>query len=235
LAHLLKSQQSRHRHNKGRILRIRSPAVAGFLFLLFLSHADSSPDTPQLSASGQLYVRRFIEQFAPLIVQNERHSRRLNFRWDLTNRDCAGLVRYVFHEALSPHRESFFAHYPELYRLGNYPNQGELSRARRYWNTGNQTTPDLLQHTRYIGRQTGLQNLKTGDIVYYESSELRVRHLMLVVRSGRGIFLFYHTGDQRDELRLRTVEDLRRMEVPHWHPDADNPAFRGVYRPAFLQ
>ncbi len=58
---------------------------------------------------------------------------------------------------------------------------------------------------------------------------------MLVVRSGKGIFLVYHTGDQRDELRLRTIEDLYRHEQIQWHPSPDNPVFRGVYRPDFLQ
>jgi uncharacterized protein YfaT (DUF1175 family) len=212
-------------------LLARSPALAGLFFSLVVSAAEA----PQLSASGQLYFRRFVEQFTPLVVRNEKHNRRLNFRWDSANRDCAGLVRYVFHEALSQHRESFFAHYPELSRLGNYAGEVEFSNARRYWNAGNQTAPDLLRHARYLGRNTGLQKLKTGDILYYESAEWRIRHVMLVVRSGKGIFLVYHTGDQRDELRLRTVEDMRIHDVPQWHPDADNPVFRGVYRPVFLQ
>lgn len=169
------------------------------------------------------------------MVRNEKHNRRLNFRWDSANRDCAGLVRYVFHEALSQHRESFFEHYPEMSRLGNYAGGAELSNALRYWNAGNQTAPDLLRHARYVGRMTELQKLKTGDILYYESAEWRIRHVMLVVRSGKGIFLVYHTGDARDELRLRTLEDMRSQDQAQWHPDPDNPVFRGVYRPAFLQ
>lgn len=209
----------------------RSPALAGLFFSLVVSAAEA----PQLSASGQLYFRRFVEQFTPLVVRNEKRDRRLNFRWDSANRDCAGLVRYVFHEALVSHRESFFTHYPEMARLGNYAGERELSLAGRYWSAGNQTAPDLLRHSRYRGRSTDLQKLKTGDILYYESAEWRIRHVMLVVRSGNGVFLVYHTGDQRDELRLRTVEDMRTQNEAQWHPDPDNPVFRGIYRPAFLE
>lgn len=233
LEQLLKKQlsQHRHQHSKVKALLTRSPAIAGLFFSLVISAAEA----PQLSASGQAYFRRFVEQFTPLVVRNEKRDRRLNFRWDTTNRDCAGLVRYVFHEALSQHRESFFTHYPQMARLGNYAGGAEFSLAGRYWSEGNQTAPDILRHARYVGRETAEPKLKTGDILYYESAEWRIRHVMLVVRSGKSVFLVYHTGDKRDELRLRTVDDMRRQDEVQWHPAPDNPVFRGVYRPNFLQ
>jgi len=218
------------RRSKVYILLVRSPALAG----LFFSFAVAAADAPRLSASGQAYFRRFVEHFTPLVIRQERRGGRQNYRWDASNRDCAGLVRYVFHEALSRHSESFFAHYPDMARLGNYPGTGELATAARHWAQGNQTAPDLLRHARYLGRETELQNLKTGDILYYESPAWHIRHVMLVVRSGSTAFLVYHTGDQRDELRIRTIDDMRRQNEPQWHPDRENPVFQGIYRPNFL-
>lgn len=226
----MRNQQNQPRRGKIRTLLLKSPALAG----LFFSFAVTAADAPRLSASGQAYFRRFVEHFTPLVVRNEKRDRRQNFRWDAANRDCAGLVRYVFHEALSRHSESFFTHYPDMARVSNYSGARELAATARYWAEGNQTAPDLLRHARYLGRETESQNLKTGDILYYESPTWHIRHVMLVVRSGNTVFLVYHTGDQRDELRLRTVDDMRRQNEPQWHPDRENPVFRGIYRAHFL-
>lgn len=209
----------------------KSLAIAGLFYFLPLHAAE----TQQLSASGQAYFRRFVEQFTPLVIRNEKRDPRLNFRWDATNRDCAGLVRYVFYEALAQHRESFFTHYPEMALLGNYAGGAEFSHIGQNWKKKNYTAPELLQHARYLGRDTTAHKLKTGDILYYASAEWRIRHVMLVLRSGRAVFLVYHTGDHRNELRIRTLEDMLSLEQVQWHPTADNPVFRGVYRPNFLE
>lgn len=168
------------------------------------------------------------------MVRNEKIDRSLNYRWSAANRDCAGLVRYIFHEALSPHGDGFFARYREMRRLGNYSSKGELSRVAGYWSANNHVAPDVLRHCRYLGRDGRSQKLQTGDLLYYESAERRLRHVMLIVSPGSRAFLVYHTGDQRDELRLRTFDDMRALAEAHWHPDPQNPAFRGIYRPHFL-
>lgn len=57
---------------------------------------------------------------------------------------------------------------------------------------------------------------------------------MLVIRSQREIFLVYHTGDVRNELRIRTLDDIAALPEIEWHPDGTNPVFQGFFRPIFL-
>lgn len=216
--------------SKALALLVKGPAYAGLFFAL----SGVLWAEPRLSAAGQAHFRRFIEAFTPLVVRYERRDRRLNYRWHATGRDCAGLIRYVFYEALVRHDEAFFSRYPELARIGNYPNPGEFSAVQSVWSSHNSTAPELLHKARYLNRTATAASLKSGDIFYYESAEWRIRHAMLVLRAGSRVFLVYHTGDARNELRLRTLEDLRQWHEPQWHPEPGNPVFRGVYRPFFL-
>ncbi len=178
-----------------------------------------------------------MEIFTPLVIRrekSEREGKQGNYRWHKTNRDCAGLVRYVFAEAMSPHDGHFLGYYPELNALPDSPDTGELRRARVQWQQGNNTARELIQHSIILGRTVQTGALKTGDLLYFESAELKIRHVMLVIRSPRGVFLVYHTGDERDELRIRTLADILSLPETQWHPEPGNPVFRGYFRPAFL-
>lgn len=156
------------------------------------------------------------------------------YRWDKSQHDCAGFVRYVFAEALAEHPESFRERYPAVRALARPAEPGELRTVRIFWLQNNTTLPGLLTKFRFMSRDLAWEELKTGDILYFESAELKIRHIMLVVRPGKELFLVYHTGDERDKVLVRTPEDLIRHEQPHWHPNKSNPAFRGYYRPEFL-
>lgn len=219
-------------------MKLKGPALAGLFFVLTSPFWAQSPAAARLSAAGQVYFRQFVERFTPLVVQNDRGrgpGNRGNYRWDKTNRDCAGLVRYVYREALTEHGVAFFDRYPTLNGISRPQNTGELKRALFAWQNRNNTARDMITHSVFIGRVTDQGSLKTGDLLYFESSELKIRHVMLVVRAAADIFLVYHTGDDRDELRIRTLADIRGLPESQWHPDTANPVFRGIYRPTFLQ
>ncbi len=207
----------------------KGPAFAGLFFAL----SFALPAAPRLSRSQQEYFRRFIEVFTPAVLK--RHGvHGGNYRWDAKNRDCAGLVRYVFWEAMQRHDERFRAHYRELHALAIAEPPGNFAAVQGAWIESNLTAPQLITRSRPLGRALPHKALKTGDLLYFRSDELKIRHVMLVLRAGATPYLIYHTGDQRDELRIRTLSDMLSLDENHWHPDTQNPVFQGYFRPEFL-
>lgn len=229
LRHQLTSRQNLL-SNISRVLQ-KGPAFAG-LFFVFITAAGGYPHgRPKLSPSGQQYFRAFLEAFTPLVLKREKKGG--NVRWGEKNRDCAGLVRYLFWETMQPHAEAFYDSYPEArgVRTGD---MREFRGVESSWTAGNFTAAGLIAQSLYLGRNTETLRLKSGDLLYFQSTELKIRHVMLVIRTGRDIFLVYHTGDARGELRIRTFADIGSLPESEWHPDVSNPVFRGVYRPQFL-
>jgi len=191
----------------------KGPAIAGLFFSLSV-----------LFASPQESAREFLESFTPAVIRIEK--KRGNYRWGEKNRDCAGLVRYLFWELTQKHDETFYARYPEMSRFSG----AIISHTVKSGNTA----AELIANSRPLGRAVKPSQWKTGDLVYFNSPERRIRHVMLVLRARGELFLVYHTGDVRDELRIRTLKDIMSLSESEWHIEAANPAFQGIYRPHFL-
>jgi len=214
--------------SKFRWFRQKGPASAGLFFILSGTLQGGSIRLPPVA---EQYFRNFTAAFAPLVIKQEK--RKLNYRWGDKNRDCAGLIRYIFWEALQRHDDRFFGAYPEMQAI-HPPDLADLQRAALVWTQKNFTATQLIQHSRFLGRHSGRLELKTGDLFYFSSPELKIRHVMLVIRGASETYLVYHTGDARNELRIRTVSDLMLLPETEWHPDPANPVFQGMYRPDFL-
>lgn len=210
------------------MVRLKGPALAGLFFAL---HAAPGPAAVRLPENAQVYFRQFLEHLAPLVMRLEKKSQ--NYRWGDKNRDCAGLVRYLFWEALQEHNDTFFRLYPET-RAVYRPESDAFSSVARIWSKENFTATQLIAHARFISRSLRPAQLATGDLLYFSDAALGIRHVMLVIRRGRDVFLIYHTGDARQELRIRTLDDLQNLAESEWHADPANPVFRGLYRPDFL-
>jgi len=213
---------------------VKSPAIviAGLFFVLGLFQGWlGALQVERLSPQAQEYVRNFIERIAPTVLTLEKKSATANYRWGDKNRDCAGLVRYLIWEAMQQHDANFWRSYPGTRTLANNEFLSEFAHLQRAWTKNNFTAEELVRASRFIGRNIGALRLKTGDILFYRSPELKIRHVMLVVKNNAKIYFVYHTGDGRRELRIRTLTDLRALENSAWLPDAENPTFRGVYRP----
>ncbi len=234
----------------------KGPAFAGLFFALSILFPLQAAALPRLPAADQHYFRHFIEVFTPTLLARNRKTTGANahyqlsgdhyrpsagaqahsvnhYRWDKKNRDCAGLVRYLFWEAMQPHNDAFLQKYPAMRSFPANP-PAALLQLRPAWAQDNLNAAQLISRSRPLGRGMPASALKTGDLLYFQSAELRIRHVMLVVRSGASVFLVYHTGDDRDELRIRTFADLTALPEAQWHAEAQNPVFRGVYRPQFL-
>jgi uncharacterized protein len=214
------------------MFRLKGPAFAGLFFVLNLFSGVGYPAPgPKLSTSGQQYFRAFLEAFTPLVLKREKKGG--NPRWGSKNRDCAGLVRYLFWEALQTHREDFLDMYSAVRALRR-PVAAEFSAIEADWSRDNFTASQLIDRSTFVSRSPHRLRLKTGDLLYFQSPELKIRHVMLVVRAGSETYLVYHTGDARNELRIRTFSDIASLPESEWHPEASNPVFQGIYRPLFL-
>ncbi len=214
------------------MFRFKGPAFAGLFFALILMPGVGFPaQGAKLSASGQQYFRAFLEAFTPLVLKREKKGG--NPRWGGKNRDCAGLVRYLFWEALQAHREDFLDIYPAVRSLRR-PMAAEFSAIESDWSRDNFTASQLIARSVFVSRSPSRLRLKTGDLMYFQSPELKIRHVMLVVHAGSEIYLVYHTGDARNELRIRTLADIAALPESEWHPESSNPVFQGIYRPLFL-
>lgn len=211
----------------------KGPAFAGLFFALSILFPLHTAGLPRLVAGDQQYFRHFVEVFTPTLLSRDRRAATNHYRWDKKNRDCAGLVRYLFWEAMQIHNDTFLQQYPAMRSFPTHP-PVSLLKLRPAWSHDNLNAAQLIARSRPIGRSLPITALKTGDLLFFQSAELKIRHVMLVVRSGAAVFLVYHTGDDRDELRIRTYADISGLSDAHWHPEPQNPVFRGVYRPAFL-
>ncbi len=211
----------------------KGPALAGLFFTLLLApFATVGSNTQKLSAEAQQDFRAFVETFAPQVLRFERRG--ANYRWHSSNRDCAGLVRYLFWEAMQQHDERFLDHYAKMRALSNVSLRRSLGPIVREWQRDNLTAGQLISHTMRISHSAQPQRLKTGDLLYFYSPELKIRHVMLIIRSGAAVLAVYHTGDSRGELRIRTLDDLNALPDAQWHIQPQNPVFQGVFRPRFL-
>lgn len=217
----------------------KGPAFAGLFFALSILCPLHTAGLPRLVGSDQQYFRHFIEVFTPTLLSRDRQAAGAqthsvnHYRWDKKNRDCAGLVRYLFWEAMQSHNDTFLQQYPAMRSFPVNP-PASLLKLRPAWSHDNLNAAQLIARSRPVGRSLPSNALKTGDLLFFQSAELKIRHVMLVVRSGSAVFLVYHTGDDRDELRIRTFADISGLTDANWHPEPQNPVFRGVYRPAFL-
>lgn len=166
--------------------------------------------------------------------------------WEQAQRDCAGLLRFAFHESWGPHTDAW------RQRVGfpGAPVGGDPSpRWAGPWRQGF-PTPDGWQPfakgaflRRFacvpLGRDT--IEARPGDLIFFSrgGARLEADHAMAFVRPDRDSqpVLVYHTGPEgtgstrvEGEIRRVRLEDLMHHPDPEFRPIPENPAFLGVYR-----
>jgi len=144
--------------------------------------------------------------------------------WSLEQRDCAGLIRYVFSKTFKSSKglwndrtgkKSFYLRAEELISQNFLPVP--------------MSTYDALSYGK----------LETGDIIVYHNpskSPSDAWHLMLILfpkdRHENQPLLVYHNGanDQTAAVRKIWWETLFQPAWLEWRPDVRNPFFKGFYR-----
>jgi uncharacterized protein len=183
------------------------------VLLLLLSLQAASP-----AGSLETLLRREIAQTALAQV------RRMDPAWNPDQRDCAGLVRFVF-------RGAYRRFQPE--RLAT-----PLWRDDRGQPADFADAETLLTHSFVpLGRdEAARESLRTGDLVAFrqERDSGPVFHLMLVVRpedkAHAPARVVYHPGEKGAAVRTGILQSLVTDAPLEWRPVPQNTAFLGFFR-----
>ena len=166
--------------------------------------------------------------------------------WEPAQRDCAGLLRFAFREALATHTSTW------QHRVGfssGPPSRDPSAGFSRAWRGGFPTPEGLqpfakgafLRRLACVSLGRDLQSAQPGDLLFFArgGSHSQPDHAMAFVRpdvDGTPMLL-YHTGPegsgatrQEGELRRVRLEDLLHHPEPDFRPLPENPAFLGLYR-----
>jgi len=174
-------------------------------------------------------------------------ARKISPNWEKKQRDCSGLVRFAFREALeprtrrqgeqhgipgalhlpalSPASRKLFPHYPEIWQIG-YTREGTP-----FFGSFADAETLLGFNFRRKGRDLGLA--RNADLLVfrkpYESDQ--PYHLMIFVEDRPDALAVYHNGAAGAEAQVRVVRvsDLMESPDPVWLPTMNNPHFLGVY------
>jgi len=170
-------------------------------------------------------------------------------RWEPRQRDCAGLVRFAYREALTARSEKQLAALavpPRLFlpavserarRLfPAYPKLWEVGFDRR----GAERFDDFADAETLVGynfrrEPIAAADARAGDLFVYRKSLTADEPYHLMIAGGRGPgtrpIVVYHNGADGDDAAVRvvTLDELARSPDPVWIPDARNPHFLGVY------
>lgn len=174
-------------------------------------------------------------------------------------KDCAGLLRYAYREALRRH-DGDWANRLGLRAMQPMPDVGKYSypftplRANLFRLRPGPFLPEdlengafgqfadaenlLLYNASRIGKDIG--QAQPGDLLFFRQEDQGMPfHAMLylgesMMEPGDGKeYILYHTGPDGSwpgEMRRRTIGEMLRHPEARWHPVPVNPAFLGVYR-----
>jgi uncharacterized protein len=221
-----------------------------------LSFAPSSSDTDQDGFPDVLEllgndVKAFNDWFAS-VAESQYYG--ISSDWALRDRDCAGLLRYAFVNALMPHdvkwlkkfeylppvvqadvraytfpvpiiSKSVFRDAPGAYRFDDVMTGKLVGRVGAKY----LVNYSMVQVTRDIRKAT------RGDMLVFIRPKLNSYHTMVYLGNSR---IVYHTGSDGDwsgEVRLLRLETLLKHPEAAFHPVLSNPNFLGFYRWKILQ
>ncbi|WP_246598823.1 DUF1175 family protein [Methylogaea oryzae] len=174
-------------------------------------------------------------------------ARKVSPLWEGRQRDCAGLVRFAYREALkersvaqtrrlglppalhlptvSSRSRRLFPQYPHIWQVGvdsgGKPRRGDFADA------------ETLVGYNFRHKSQSLQAARSGDLLVYRKplENDQPYHLMLYVENAPHDLAVYHNGAHGADAQVRVVraEELFRSPDPVWIPAGDNPHFLGVY------
>jgi len=189
---------------------------------------------------------------------------RISDQWNAEQRDCAGLVRFAWREALRPHNRGWFQKmgpgYEDLADMStNHIDRGPLGEKLFRTDFGAYKTTDLAEakfsefadartlknfNSRFISRDR--QFAEPGDLLFYHQPWVQKfpYHVMIFVGESRIAttetrgWVVYHTGASSvDEGMVKKVELSILDQHPNkrWRPVESNPNFLGFYRLKILE
>lgn len=224
------------------------------------SDNDGAPDAAELlSSDDRANFRRWFAHVA------EMQFYRLSDAWNEDQRDCAGLVRFAWREALRHHDRVWFqmmgegyeAVAPDVkaYDLKRSPLGEKLFRA----DFGSFKETDLAQNkfSEFADARTlknhnvafvsrGRRQAERGDLLFFHQPWVQKfpYHVMIFIgdarHNGEGAddWVVYHTGsspEDKGEVKKVRLATLRSHPDRRWRPVENNPNFLGFYRLKILE
>ena len=216
------------------------------------SDNDGFPDVVELTDDRDR--KNFLRWFVRIA---ESQFYRISPEWCPEQRDCSGLVRFAYREALKRHSDHWFSkinitrlrpipdvekyHYPNvpligenIFRRSNLP----LESAGIDSIFTNFVETRFLMHynCRFLSKDRS--NSQSGDMVFFFhfDNPSMPYHSMVFVKDdldSRKDCFIYHTGpaDQGEgEVRKIDRDTLKRHPDKRWRPEKDNPYFLGYFR-----
>lgn len=214
------------------------------------SDGDGFPDAVEITAASERQA--FMEWFASVA---EAQYAGASPRWKAADRDCSGLLRFAFEQALVRKDAGWFEQFTAFrsppvppgrtlrwplpvvsrsaFRTEPGPFRADDVEVGRI--VGRATAAELMNYsTVYLGRRS--ESARRGDLLFFAHplADGSGYHSMIYLGDG---MVIYHTGlspDAGGEVRLLSLESLARHPDPSWHPLANNPHFLGFYRWSIL-
>ena len=219
------------------------------------SDNDGLPDAMELQS---FMDRENFRQWFTLIAESQFYH--LNDQWNAQQRDCAGLVRFAWREALRRHDRTWFQKMGPGYQavapdVGKYTlEQGPLGEKLFRTSFGVYKDGDLSTgafsdfadartlknfNVKFISRDR--HNAEPGDLLFFYQPWVQKfpYHVMIFLGSAKlsneqaNDWVVYHTGaSPTDEGTVKKVElsVLDHHPNKRWRPVESNPNFLGFYR-----
>lgn len=190
-----------------------------------------SPDQPAKHPeqnTGQLSALQVRERAEALRELALRQGEKFSPRWEPSQRDCAGFVRFVFRETVMP--------------------RGQAWTDWRGQHVDFATAEQLVAHNfRFLRarlpQSLDRSELRSGDLLVYHRDGVPPEdawHLMVLLEPpggrAREWMVAYHSGDpELERVRVAKLSDLQQVAAAEWRPQFENeeflnPSFKGVYR-----
>ncbi|WP_243383144.1 DUF1175 family protein [Geothrix alkalitolerans] len=166
--------------------------------------------------------------------------------WEPAQRDCAGLLRFAFREALAAHTAGWRA---RVAFTDGAPGQDPSPAFAAAWRQGFPTPEGprpfakgaFLRQLSCVPLGRDLALAKPGDLLFFARGGAHAQpdHAMAFVRPDvdGAPMLLYHTGPegsgasrQPGEVRRARLDDLMHHPDPDFRPLPENPAFLGLFR-----
>jgi uncharacterized protein YfaT (DUF1175 family) len=186
------------------------------------SSAYSGASSAELSEGD---VRERAEALRELAL---RQAEKFSPRWEPSQRDCAGFVRFVYRETVLPRAQAWT----------------DWRGKKVDFVTAEQLVAHNFRFLRArLPQSLDRSELRSGDLLVYHREGVPAEeawHLMLLLEPpgghSRDWMVAYHSGDPSlSQVRVAKLSDLVKVSAGEWRPQFEqddflNPSFKGVYR-----
>jgi uncharacterized protein YfaP (DUF2135 family)/uncharacterized protein YfaT (DUF1175 family) len=189
-------------------------------------------------------VKALRESVVNLALQQ---ARKISPAFDPAQRDCAGLVRFAYREAIGPRtalQRQRLRLPQELPLPGVNPTEARRAGWPLLWESA-LPRQQIVKASTFADAETLLalnfrakgrdwRSAEPGDLLYYhrDSEISSPAHLMIYAGSSAfGPIVVYHNGNEGNngEIRIVKIDSLMTEDSKNWRPSFDNKNFLGVY------